>query len=154
MYASLDPTESTEVSNRSVLVERFCRLIIGGLLLLPVYLGARHGLMNLEQNPVLESALAGAFLIQMWTGPGRDEWIHALGIGALASAAFCTTVLADTSVRAAWPFATRAFSQQGPERKRLRNTFFAAATFPYFSFILAIFLNLTAALHEKVWDLL
>src|SRR5437879_6654700 len=73
MYASLDPTESTEVSNRSVLAERFCRLIIGGLLLLPVYLGARHGLMNLEQNPVLESALAGAFLIQMWTGPGRDR---------------------------------------------------------------------------------
>ena len=167
MYASLDPTESTEVSNRSVMAERFCHFIISGLLLLPVYLGARHGLMNLEQNPVLESALAGAFLIHLWTRPGRDEWIPVLGIGALASAAYvwlhhgfgpylgaapavCAAFLGAGSLAV---MATRAFAEQGPERKNLRSTFFAAAAFPYFSFILAIFLNLTAALHPKVWDL-
>src|SRR5712692_3513987 len=167
MHASLDPNKSTDIYNRSVWVERFCRLIIGAVLLLPVYLGARHGLMNLEQNPVLESALAGAFLIHMWSRPRRDEWIPVLGIGALATAAYgylhhgfgrylgaapdaCAAFLGAGSFAV---LAARALAENGPERNRLRGTFLAAAAFPYFSFILAFFLNLTAALHPKVWDL-
>jgi hypothetical protein len=145
-----------------------CRAIIAAILFIPVYLGARHGLLNLDDNPVLESALAGAFLIHMWTRPRRIEWASVLLIGAALSSFYayvhhgfghylasapsaCAAFLGVASLAV---LSLRSFVGEPARRRSYRDTLLVASVFPYFSFPLAICLNLTTAFHPKVYDLL
>ncbi len=153
------------------LIERglapLCRVIIGGALILPVYLGIAHGLLDLEQNPVLRSALAGAFLIHMWTRPRAAQWTATLGMGLLASATYawvhqgfgdypgalpavCTSFLGLASLLV---LAAQSMLGTPVQRPEHRKTLWTAAAFPYLSFVIALALNLTSAQHPRVYDL-
>ena len=144
-----------------------CYLIIGGALILPVYLGTAHGLLDLGQNPVLRSALAGAFLIHMWTRPRAAQWTATLGMGFLASAAYAWVHRGFGDYAGAVPAVCASFlglasllvlaaqSLLGPpaQRPEHRKTLWTAAAFPYLSFVIALALNLTSAQHPRVYDL-
>lgn len=144
-----------------------CRVIVLGALALPVYLGIAHGLLDLEQNPVLRSALAGAFLIHMWTRPQAKQWTAVLGMGLLASAVYawiyqgfgnyfgavpavCASFLGLASLLV---LAAQSLLGTPAQRPEHRETLLTAAAFPYLSFVIALALNLTSAQHPRVYDL-
>jgi hypothetical protein len=159
--------KTTEKANPAVAVY-ICRSIIATVLFLPVYLGARHGLLNLDDNPVLESALAGAFIIHMWTRPQRSEWAAVLLIGAALSSIYAylhhgfghylasapSACAAFLGVGSLIVLSLRSITSETGRRRSYRDTLLTASVFPYFSFPLAICLNLTTAFHPKVYDLL
>ena len=148
-------------------IQWICRAVIAIVFAIPVYLGARHGLLDLERNPVLESAMAGAFLIHMRARPKPAEWLSALALGSAFTIAYAWWHHGYGSSWEAAPFAYATFLGLGSlivlmaqiffgERalRRLhRDTFFAAAAFAYFSFILAFYLNWTATLQQRTYDL-
>jgi hypothetical protein len=150
------------------LVQWICRGVIAVVLALPVYVGIRHGLLDLERNPVLESALAGGFLIHMLARPKPAEWRSVLGIGSLLTVVYAwlhrgygnyfgaapSAYLTFLGLASLIVLAARAFAGDRAMRKPHRDTFVAAAAFPYLSFILAFCLNLTTALQPRVYDLL
>lgn len=150
------------------IVQWICRGVIAVVLALPVYVGVRHGLANLERNPVLESALAGAFLIHMRARPKPGEWLSALGIGSWLTVLYAWLHHGYGHYIGAAPYAylsflglaslavlvVRVFAGDRALRKLHRDTFLVAAAFPYFSFILAFCLNWTTTLQPKVYDLL
>lgn len=149
------------------MIQWICRAVIGIVLVLPVYLGVRHGLLNLEKNPVLESALAGAFLIHMRARPKPAEWLPALALGSAFTATYAWLHHGYGNYLGAAPCAYAMFLGLGSLivlvaqvfvgaralRGLHRDTLFTAAAFPYFSFILAFCLNLTTALQPRVYDL-
>jgi len=148
------------------IVQWICRGVIAFVLALPVYAGIRHGLANLEKNPVLESALAGAFLIHMRARPKPAEWLSALGIGSLLTVVYAWLHHGYGNYIGAAPYAyltflglaslgvlaVQVFAGERALRKLHRDTFLAAAAFPYLSFILAFCLTMTTALQPKVYD--
>src|SRR5215467_2624760 len=150
------------------LVQWICRGVMAVVLALPVYAGIRHGLLNLEQNPVLESALAGGFLIHMRARPKPAEWLLVLGIGSLLTVNYAglhhgygnylgaapSAYAAFLGLASLLVLVAQVFAGERALRKLHRETFVAAAAFPYLSFILAFCLNLTTALQPKVYDLL
>jgi hypothetical protein len=150
------------------IVQWICRGVIAVVLILPVYVGIRHGLGNLERNPVLESALAGAFLIHMRARPKPAEWISALAIGSWLTVLYAWLHHGYGHYIGAAPYAylsflglaslavlvVRVFAGDRALRKLHRDTFLVAVAFPYFSFILAFCLNWTTTLQPKVYDLL
>src|SRR5579872_6160205 len=160
MHAAMTRTERT--------IQWICRVVIAIALSLPVYLGARHGLLNLERNAVLESALAGAFLIHMRARPKPAEWLSALGIGSVLTvlyawlhhgyghyiAAAPSAYLSFLGVASLLVLVVELFAGERALHKLHRDTLLAAAAFPYFSFILAFCLNWTTVVHPKVYDLL
>jgi len=147
--------------------QQLCRFVLVVALALPVYLGIVHGLLDLAQNPVLRSALAGAFLIHMWTRPRRVHWALALAIAFIASGAYAWLHHGFGDYLGAAPAVCAAFLGLGSllvlaaqsmfaaavDRPAHRKTFIAAAAFLYFSFVIALALNLTSALHPRVYDL-
>jgi len=159
MPAAMTRTERT--------IQWICRAVIAVVLALPVYLGARHGLLDLERNPMLESAMAGAFLIHMRARPKPAEWLSALALGSAFTIAYAWLHHGYGDSWGAAPFAYATFLGLGSlmvliaqvfvgERslRRLhRDTFFAAVAFAYFSFVLAFYLNWTATLQHRTYDL-
>ena len=152
---------------RDRLVNLLCRSVIAVVLALPVWLGISHGVLDFERNQGLEAALIGAAVIHLWTRPKWTEWLPALVIGALASAAYglkhhgfgpyldstfgaCGAFLGAGSLAV---LAVALCLSDSDRRPRLRRTLIAAAVFPYFSFILTFGLNLTTALRPRVYDL-
>jgi hypothetical protein len=158
------PAAMTRTEN---IIQWICRAVIGILLALPVYLGVRHGLLNLEKNPVLESALAGAFLIHMRARPKPAEWLSALALGSAFTITYAWLHHGYGSYLGAAPSAYATFLGLGSLivlvaqffvgaralRRLHRDTLLVAAAFPYLSFILAFCLNLTTALQPKIYDL-
>jgi len=150
------------------IVQWICRGVLAAVLALPVYVGIRHGLADLETNPVLESALAGAFLIHMRARPKPAEWLSALGIGSLLTVLYAWLHHGYGDYIGAAPYAyltflglaslavlaVEIFAGERALRKLHRDTFLAAAAFPYLSFILAFCLTFTTVLQPKVYDLL
>ncbi len=148
------------------IIQWVCRAVITIVLALPVYLGARHGLFNLEVNPVLESALAGAFLIHMGARPKRKEWLSALVLGSAFTVLYAWLHHGYGDLPGAAPRAYATFLGLGSLivlvaqvffgtralRRLHRDTLFAAAAFPYFSFILAFYLRWTTALQHRTYD--
>ncbi|MBZ5596132.1 MAG: phosphatase PAP2 family protein [Acidobacteriia bacterium] len=148
-------------------IAQLCRCVLVVALALPVYLGITHGLLDLEQNPVLRSALAGAFLIHMWTRPRPSHWAPAVAIAFISSAAYAwlhhgfaedlgaapATCAAFLGLGSLLVLATQSVFAAALERRQHRKTLLAAAAFPYFSFVIALALNLTSALHPRVYDL-
>ena len=148
-------------------IQWICRAVIAVVLALPVYLGARHGLLNLEKNPMLESAMAGAFLIHMRARPKPAEWLSALALGSAFTIAYAWLHHGYGSSWAAAPFAYATFLGLGSLivltaqvfvgaralRRLHRDTLFAAVAFAYFSFVLAFYLNWTATLQHTTHDL-
>ncbi len=144
-----------------------CRAVLGILLAIPVYLGIRHGLLNLERNPVLESTMAGAFLIHMRARPKPSEWLSALALGSIFTVAYAWLHHGYGDYLGAAPCAYATFLGLGSLivlaaqvflgarvlRRLHRDTLFVAAAFPYFSFILAFYLQLTTALQPRIYDL-
>jgi len=144
-----------------------CRFIILLGLSLPLYLGIAHGLLDLDQNPVLRSALAGAFLIHVWTRPRAAQWMASVAIGLVASAAYAYMHHGFGNYPGAAPAACASFAGlasllilaaqsllgKPAERPEYRKTLWTAAAFPYFSFVMALALNLTSAQHPRVYDL-
>jgi hypothetical protein len=144
-----------------------CRAVIAIVLAVPVYAAARHGLLNLENNPVLESALAGAFLIHMRARPKPAEWVSCLALGSAftvtyawlhhgygnymgaAALAYATFLGLGSLV----VLVTQVFVGAKALRRLHRDTLFAAAAFPYFSFILAFCLTFTTVLQPRIYDL-
>ncbi len=159
MPAAMTRTERT--------IQWICRAVIAFVFALPVFLGARHGLLDIERNYVLESSLAGAFLIHMRAHPKPAEWLSALGIGSGLTVAYAFWHHGYGSSWEAAPFAYLTFLGTGSltvlvgqiffgarvARRLHRDTFFAAAAFPYFSFILAFYLHWTATLQQRTFDL-
>lgn len=148
-------------------IQWICRVVIAIVLALPLYLGARHGLLDLEKNPMLESAMAGAFLIHMRARPKPAEWLSALALGSAFTIAYAWLHHGYGNSWGAAPFAYVTFLGLGSLmvliaqiffgtrtlRRLHRDTFFAAAAFPYFSFVLAFYLNWTATLQHRTYDL-
>ncbi len=148
------------------IVQWICRGVLAVVLALPVYVGIRHGLASLEGNPVLESALAGAFLIHMRARPKPAEWISALVMGSWLTVLYAWLHHGYGNSIGAAPYAylsflglaslavlaVRVFAGDRALRKLHRDTFLAAVAFPYFSFILAFCLNWTTTLQPKVYD--
>jgi hypothetical protein len=148
-------------------IQLICRAVIAIVFAIPVYLGARHGLLDLQRNPVLESAMAGAFLIHMRARPKPAEWLSALGLGSVFTIAYAWWHHGYGDSWEAAPFAYATFLGLGSlivlmvqlflgtraTRQLHRDTFFAAAAFAYFSFILAFYLNWTATLQQRTFDL-
>ena len=146
---------------------QFCCFVLVVALALPVCLGIVHGLLDLAQNPVLRSALAGAFLIHMSMRPRRAHCALAVAAGLIASAAYAWLHHGFGDYLGAAPAVCAAFLGLGSllvlaaqsvfaaavDRPAHRKTFIAAAAFPYFSFVIALALNLTSALHPSVYDL-
>src|SRR5579871_2478323 len=159
MPAAMTRTERT--------IQWICRAVIAFVFALPVFLGAGHGLLDIERNYVLESSLAGAFLIHMRAHPKPAEWLSALGIGSGLTVAYAFWHHGYGSSWEAAPFAYLTFLGTGSltvlvgqiffgarvARRLHRDTFFAAAAFPYFSFILAFYLHWTATLQQRTFDL-
>ena len=148
-------------------IQWICRTVIAVALALPVYLGALHGLLNLEKNPMLESAMAGAFLIHMRARPKPAEWLSALALGSVFTIAYAWLHHGYGNSWSAAPFAyatflglgslmvlmTQVFIGSRAVRRLHRDTLFAAVAFPYFSFVLAFYLNWTATLQHTTHDL-
>jgi len=148
-------------------IQWICRAVIAIVFAIPVYLGARHGLLDLQRNAVLESAMAGAFLIHMRARPKPAEWLSALALGSVFTIAYAWWHQGYGNSWEAAPFAYATFLGLGSLivlmaqiffgaralRRLHRDTFFAAAAFPYFSFILAFYLNWTATLQQRTFDL-
>ena len=148
-------------------IQWMCRAVIAVVLALPVYLGASHGLLNLEKNPTLESAMAGAFLIHMCARPKPAEWLFSLGLGSAFTIAYAWLHHGYGSSWADAPFAYATFLGLGSLLvlavqvfvgsravcRLHRDTFFAAVAFAYFSFVLAFYLNWTATLQHTTYDL-
>ena len=159
MSAAMTRTERT--------IQWICRAVIAVVLALPVYLGARHGLLDLERNPMLESAMAGAFLIHMRARPKPAEWLSALALGSVFTIAYAWLHHGYGNSWVAAPFAyatflglgslmvlmAQAFVGERGLRRLHRDTFFAAVAFAYFSFVLAFYLNWTATLQHRTYDL-
>jgi len=158
MPAAMTKTERT--------IQWICRAVIAIVFAIPVYLGARHGLLDLQRNPVLESAMAGAFLIHMRARPKPAEWLSALALGSVFTIAYAWWHHGYGNSWEAAPFAYATFLGLGSlivliaqiffgtraTRRLHRDTFFAAAAFAYFSFILAFYLNWTATLQQRTYD--
>jgi len=148
-------------------IAQLCRFVLLVALALPVYLGIAHGLLDLARNPVLRSALAGAFLIHMSARARRVQGSLAVAAGLVAGAiyawlhhGFGDDLGAAPAVFAAFlglasllVLAAQSVFAGVEARPTHRKTLIAAAAFPYFSFIIALALNLTSALHPKVYDL-
>jgi len=148
-------------------IQWICRAVIAVVLALPVYLGARHGLLDLEKNPMLESAMAGAFLIHMRARPRPAEWLSALALGSVFTIAYAWLHHGYGSSWTDAPFAYATFLGLGSLlvlmaqvfvgaralRRLHRDTLFAAVAFAYFSFVLAFYLNWTATLQHRTYDL-
>jgi hypothetical protein len=149
------------------IIQWICRAVIGIVLALPVCLGVTHGLLNLGKNPVLESALAGAFLIHMRARPKPAEWLSVLALGSAFTVTYAWLHHGYGNYLGAAPCAYATFLGLGSLivlvvqtfvgaralRRLHRDTFLVAAAFPYFSFILAFCLNLTTALQPRIYDL-
>jgi hypothetical protein len=148
-------------------IETLCRFIIFVALSLPLYLGIEHGLLNLERNPVLQSALAGAFLIHMWIRPRAAEWTATVAMGLLGSAAYAyghqgfgnypgavqSICASFAGLASLLTLAAQSLLGAPAHRAERRKTLWIAAAFPYLSFVMAFFLNLTTAQHPRVYDL-
>lgn len=158
MPAAMTRTERT--------IQWICRVVIAFVLALPVYLGARHGLLDLERNTVLESAMAGAFLIHMRARPKPAEWLSVLALGSAFTILYAWLHHGYGNSWGAAPFAYATFLGLGSLivlvaqvffgvralRRLHRDTFFAAVAFPYFSFVLAFYLNWMATLQHRTYD--
>jgi len=156
------------MSRTERIIQWICRIVISVALALPVYAGARHGLLDLERNPVLQSALAGAFLIHMRARPRPAGWMSVLSVGSVLTVIYAWIHHGYGSVIGAAPcayltflglasiavLAVQTLAGDRALRKLHRDTLLAAAAFPYFSFILAFCLTLTSALQPKVYDLI
>lgn len=154
------------MSRTERIIQWICRGVIAVVLALPLYVGIRHGLANLENNPVLESALAGAFLIHMRARPKPAEWLSALGIGSWLTVLYAWlhhgygnqigavpfAYLAFLGLASLMVLAARVFAGDRRLRKLHRDTFLVAAAFPYSSFFLAFGLTITTALQPRVYD--
>lgn len=148
-------------------IQWICRIVIAVVLTLPIYAGIRQGQLDLETNTVLESAMAGAFLIHMRARPKPAEWLSALGIGSLLTVLYAWLHHGYGNSVGAVPCAYATFLGLGSLivllaqvfvgtkalRRLHRDTLFHAAAFPYFSFILGFYLNWMAAVQHGTYDL-
>ena len=160
--------EFDKITNGDRVVQRICRAAIAAIVVLPVWLGASHGLVDFERNQALEAALIGAAVIHLWTRPKWTAWLPALAIGAFGCVVYgirrhgfgtfwvstLGTCAAFAGVGSLLVLTVQLCIFTRPHRARVRNTLIAAAAFPYFTFILAFALNLTTALRPKIYDLI
>ena len=125
----------------------------------------RH-LATILETPFLPYCLIGAFVIHLWTRPGRSECIATLVLAAAATLAF---ILWSGLYRFDWPssiacgsffglaslavLAVQTVRLSGAAQKEKLETLMAGSVFGYSALFIAYILNFTTRMHPRTYDL-